>query len=823
MTLNKRVFRDFKFNFFRYISLFLLLAIGLGVISGMASSVDSILKSNSGYYEEMNIEDGNFSLMVPLTAEQIDKIIEMGVQIEELFFADMPVKDGSELRVYKVRSDIDKIKLIEGNLPNNKSEIVLEKLYAQKKEYKTGDSVVLEGREYVISGIGTVPDYNFLLKNITDIAKNEEHFSVAFIAEDAFTDVMEQQRENIEYYYAYRLSDELTDDEFKYYLQSVTFDKTEVSDKYVKELIDEKEKPIDDVKEALTNLGSGASKLESNIALTQNESLTQGATKLKDGIIELQEAVDRYVDEKLEIEYDNLKTFLPKIDNIRINNYAEDAKVNKAVAIVAGIFFLVLVSYILSVFSAQNIERERAVIGTLYSLGYQKSEMIRSFIILPLVVVFLGSVFGVGLGYFMIEPLAAENLKTFSYPGLQRIFEPYILIIALIAPMIFTLVINYLIINKKLSKPPLTLLRKQVDKDYLSNLSLDGFKFKNRYIVRQLLKEIRVSIVLFVGLFLAVLIMIMGYSVKGSIDYYIEKTKEDVKYEYMYIFNYPPNTIPQDGEAGYTKDFKIDYPMIDGTANVTLQGVCDESKYFKFNVDVGKNEVYISSSAAEKLGLAVGDRIYLIDSVTDESFGFDVKGVVTYTTGLYMFMNIEAMRERFDQEEEYYNTCFSNVKLDVDGGRVQSIVSRDDINAATNKFVDQMAGTILLLVGLSVLILVITMYLLIQLMLERAAFSISLVKILGYKPSEIRKIYLTPGGWTVFVSSIISVPIAKLIMNEIFPMLITNFSSGMKVYIYPQMYIEIFGLIAITYLVIRFIMHWSLSKISLVEILKSVE
>ena len=232
----------------------------------------------------------------------------------------------------------------------------------------------------------------------------------------------------------------------------------------------------------------------------------------------------------------------------------------------------------------------------------------------------------------------------------------------------------------------------------------------------------------------------------------------------------------------------------------------------------------ISNSAAIKFGLKEGDQVCLTDEMTGKSYQFAVKGVTKYTNGCYMFMDIDSMRERFGREDDYFNTLFADQTLRIsDSDAIASVIFQKDVSAASTLFIDQMAGTILLLIVLAIMVMIITVFLLINIMIEKSRYSISLTKALGYGRRSIERVFLRPGTVTVMAASAISVPLCKYIMNYLFPYLVTNFPSGMEVVISAKMYAEIFALIVGTYIVISFILKYQLSRVPLTEILKNVE
>jgi putative ABC transport system permease protein len=1075
LILNKRIFRELKHNFIRYLALFVLIATGLGVISGMAASVDSIVESTTEYQERCNMEDGSFSLFVPMMAEDIKDLSIKGVKIEENFYLDMEVSDESTLRVFKNRNSINLLEIIEGNYATDINEVVLEKLYVNEKQHKIGDTITIGNENYTITGLGCVPDYIFMLKNSTDVAKDLSRFSIAFVNNETFNKLSELNDEKVEYNYSFKIVGDMTDTELKEYLSNMDFDTNKVTNKYMLEIIDEVEKNtveltrevdklsdgsiefseaikeyldgtieldkgigelkdgtdeygtsvksfvdgtsdlksgmerfdsgvnelnqamdslerggtqltegmnslvtasnslvdglsqleskntelnqaadqvlieiiknagnslkgmgltinltkenysdtltkliqqlkavnpeqaeaitnlktqidnyalfcsalndytkgVSEVKEgssrlnqgtinAATSTGSladGITKFGSNIdrlntsskelndgvskiydastelkdgtqditngtdelkegsnkLVAENEKILDGSTKLKDGTKELKNEINKTLEENLNFKYENLMSFLNAKNNARINNYADDAKINKSVALIVGVFFMLLISYILSVFVVQNIEQESAVIGTLYSMGYVKKELLQNFMLLPVLIVSLGSIVGVLLGYILIPVLAVENSTAFSYPAIYKEYNTYLLVFGLVLPILFTIIVNYFLLNRKLSQSPLKMLRKEVKMNKINNIDLKNMRFINCYRIRQLLREIRINITLFMGLFLAIMIMMIGFCTKSSIDNYIKQTSVDMNYEYMYMLKYPPKEAPKDTEIGYTEGLVTDFYITGENIDVTLQGIVKDSAYFDGIDEYAKDEIIISTSAVEKLGLKIGDKIVLTDDLNCISYRFTVVDVVDFTNGLYMFMNIDSMRDLFNQDEDYFNTLFSSKEIDMEQGRIQTIVSTKSVNAACSQFVSLMEGTILLLIIMSILVFVITMYLLVKVMIDKSRFNISLIKVFGYNKKEIKKIYLGSGSYTIFAAALVSLPLSKAIMNTLYPYLISNFASGMKVYVSHAIYAEMIGIIFGTYFIVNYLLGRHLNKISLVEILKDRE
>ena len=181
------------------------------------------------------------------------------------------------------------------------------------------------------------------------------------------------------------------------------------------------------------------------------------------------------------------------------------------------------------------------------------------------------------------------------------------------------------------------------------------------------------------------------------------------------------------------------------------------------------------------------------------------------------------MQELFDQEDDYYNVVFADHALDIDNGRLYSTVSRENVEESSQIFTDMMGPMVSMLAAISALIFMIVMYLMMKVMIDRSAFSISLMKVFGYRKGEIRRLYLDGNFYIIMLGALLGVPLAKWSMDLIFPYFISNVSIGMDLQFPPQLYGMIYGGILICYLVINFLLVGRLNKLVPAEVLKNRE
>lgn len=791
MILNKRLLRELKQGGVRYGAMTFLIILSLSLVISMAGATDTVNYTIDKTNKEHKIEDGEFKVHVPLTQMQLDKLRNMGLEIEEKYYIDQKTTEGTTLRVFENRTNINRATVDKGTRPIKANDIFLEKHFASDFGLKIGDSFILNEDTYKVSGIGTIPDYSNVVSSSAESLADTDKFSYCLVSESKFKKLVSDSKE-VEYEYSYRLGEDITDNGLKDYLINLEFEQSMITNPYMKEIV--------------KGLG---------IAETDRKDSINGSE----------------IGSNEEIEYTNLTYFLKAENNSRITSCKDDIQINKVAAIVAGCIVFVLIAYMLAVFSIHNVEKESAMIGTLYSMGYTKKELLRHYMILPIIVTGFSSIAGTIMGFLQIPLQLKDSESFYSYPDVLSTYPIYLILFGCLMPMIFTIAINYYVLNKKLKAEPLKLLRKEKHQHHIANVDLKNMKFINRYRIRQLLREISGNITLFCGLFVAILLMMLGFSIFGCVDSSVRSITDDVNYEYQYFLSYPPNKVPDGTEAAYTETLNANFYITDKDLEVSLQGIGKDNPYFDFAGELGiekplvseKNEVYISDSVAYKFNWKIGDTITLINNADNKSYTFKVKKIVEFSTGLYIFMNDDNMREIFEQKDDYFNTLISDKAVNIDEGRVETVITKDEMQESSQQLYGMMSAMIATIVSVSVVIFITVMYLLLKMMIDKATFSISLIKVFGYTENEVKKLYLGSNLYTILITTIFSIPVTKIIISKIFPVLVANVNSGMSTALQPYLYIIMIFIILGSYLIVNKLLAIHLKKVSLVEILKQRE
>ena len=798
-VLRKRLPRELRSGVGRYLALMLLIVMGIYLVVGIVGSAEMIMQGTENMRSVNKTEDGQFTVFLPLTDDELSKLCEGGTVIEPHFSFDLKAEDSSVLRMFENRNDIDLIQLDSGRLAENKAEAVIEKGYAKAHSLSVGDRIKAAGTEFKITGIGSVPDYDQMIASFSDTAVEHSGFGLLLVAPEQYSDIRDNTTQKAEEYtYAYRLGSGVSDNELKDRIKSLEFDYTKIDNKYFKESISD--------------------------ALDKRTQLEQGLGMLKSsGQTELAEKLSGLLDETKDINIDNLTSFIEAKDNIRIAAASGDMVMDKSAGLVAGIIVLILFAYVISVFVVHQIEREQSVIGALYALGVRKNDLLRHYITLPTVIAFFGGLIGAALGFspLGVDMQAQDCYDYFSVPEFDMIFPPYLVVYALLLPPLICAVVNALVINKKLSRTALSLIKNEQSAGSYKQVNLRTKKFTRLFAIRQLIRESRSAIAVTLGMLVSLLVVVLGLNTYTLCNSVKSDTIADTNYGYMYLYKYPEKTVPEGGEGAYIETLSTD--CMGYTLDVSVIGLDGESKYFSARPEKGRTRAVINNSLAERYGYKKGDKVILTDAAANTDYCFTVTDVVQYSPGFTIFMDIGSMRELFGQENGYFNAVYSNKALDIDEGRLYSVTSKQDIEKSAGVFIDTMTSLIVVLLSAGIIIFCVVMYLMLGVMIDRSAMGISLIKIFGYRPGEIRQLYLNGNLAVIAIGGLVTIPIAKFLMDKIYPSFIPNVACTMKLSFPWYMYVMLYCAVLIIYLVINRLLVRRISKISPVEILKNRE
>lgn len=184
--LMKRLPREFAGELGKYIVIFLLFVGSIGFVSGFLVADGSMIKAYDESFTKYEIEHGHFQTKEKISKEQIRTIEKENVTLYENFYVEENVSNGSTLRIFKKRNQINKVCLMDGKMPNSKNEIAIDRMYADNNKISVGDNLHIGGKKLKVSGLVALSDYSALFSDNSDSMFDAVKFGVAVMSEDGY-------------------------------------------------------------------------------------------------------------------------------------------------------------------------------------------------------------------------------------------------------------------------------------------------------------------------------------------------------------------------------------------------------------------------------------------------------------------------------------------------------------------------------------------------------------------------------------------------------------------------------------------------------------
>lgn len=148
-TLIKDSFREIRYTFKRFLSILLIVFLGVGFFAGVKATSPDMEKTLDAYFDQTAAYDIEVLSTLGLKDEDIAKLkeIEEIENVEASYSVDALVHTDSKEIVVKVSSvpeTINNLTLLQGKLPEAKQECVVEESFLEGTGYQIGDTITIE-------------------------------------------------------------------------------------------------------------------------------------------------------------------------------------------------------------------------------------------------------------------------------------------------------------------------------------------------------------------------------------------------------------------------------------------------------------------------------------------------------------------------------------------------------------------------------------------------------------------------------------------------------------------------------------------------------
>ncbi|CDA87129.1 putative uncharacterized protein [Clostridium sp. CAG:230] len=518
-------------------------------------------------------------------------------------------------------------------------------------------------------------------------------------------------------------------------------------------------------------------------------------------------------------------SYVPRYANKAINFTGDDMGGDKAMFILFDYIVIVILAFVFAITTSNTIAKEAGVIGTLRASGYTKGELLRHYMVNPVLVTLIAAVIGNILGYTaLVDMMAGMYYNSYSLPTYHTLWNAEAFIDTTVIPVILMFLVNFLVLSSKLKISPLQFLRREITKKPRKKAFRLNTKipFMHRFRLRVVFQNISNYSTLFIGIFFAAVIVIFSLMFGPLLDDYSTMVGKSVIAKYQYALKAPVDTKSKDAEKYCVESLKT-LPGKYMEDEITIYGVQKNSNYIKADIPAG--EVLVSNGYWEKFGVKKGDKITLKDPYRKKKYTFKVAGYYTYDAVLAVFMNTDDFCNTFDKEKDYYSGYFSKKKLkDIPKEYVASVITVKDLRKVSTQLKVSMGNYMELLQYFGVIMFILLMYLLSKQIIEKNSNSIALTKILGYTNGEIGGLYIITTFIVVVLSLLLTIPLVDQIMKWMFTgYLYTQMTGYIPYIVSDSCYVKMLIMGIFSYLVVCLIQIIKIQKIPKSDALKNLE
>ena len=711
--------------------------------------------------EEYNLDDPDFSPVKVTVYEHFFKN-------EDEDFDKDGVKDAA-VRVFKSTDEVDKASFNEGRAPEKDNEIAIDRMHASNVGIKIGDTISVGGKDFEVVGLLSYINYTSLHENNNDLMFDAFGFNVAMVTPEGFDSLRTRTHYSYAYFYDVKPSGKVAQADY--------------ADKFMKALI------------------------------TQS------------------------------VVFDNdLEDFLPECYRQASNFAPSDVEGDAAGTEILCYILIAVIAFIFAITISNTIDKEASVIGTMRASGYTKGELIFHYLSTPVVVTLIGAAIGNILGYTWFKEVAVNiYFETYSLPNCGVVWSPVALVKTTVIPLSLMFLINLFVIVRKLQLSPLKFLRHDLRRTKRTKARrIPAWSFMNRFRLRILFQNIPNYAILIFGIVFVEVMLCFAFGLPDSLNHYGDRAPDMLfaKYQYMLAGTKDDDgnelvTANEDAEKFNSTSLLYEKNVtsfIKGrgsggtTEAVTVYGIEDGSKYVAIGAELNDGEVYISSAFKDKFGFDTGDKITLSEEFANKSYEFTVSGIVDYEGGIAVFMPNDNFISVFDKKEGSFTGYFSNEEItDIDEKYIATVIDKDDIVKVTTQLMHSMGGFMVVAQYVLLVLSAALIFLLTKIIIERNEHSISMVKILGFKNSEISALYMIPTAFIVLLFTLLGFGAGYVILIYVFRAFMLQMDGWFTFYMSAKSMLMSVVFMLIGYAAVSVIDFIRIKKIPMDEALKNVE
>lgn len=846
--LRKELFRSISRSKGRFLSIFLIVALGAGFYAGIKSTGTEMRNSADDYYDESNLHDLRIVSTYGFSDDNIRAIA--GVEHVAATMPGITVDTGSfyegvERLIHVQSLDFEaygesqnRPVLQSGRMPENADECVILQTSLDSGKYEIGDTIELsiekgsieerfmKQTSFTIVGGVISPLYLSFPWAANSLGSEEPDFNI-FVTEDAF--------EPGQYTDCYCILDGTQK------LASYT-------DEYTN-LVDEET--------------SGFAAIEADEqAARKQQVLDENMEDILSGKLDISE----YLGSSDGTIPENVWYYFTRENVQGFSMYRDDCNRVDGIAKVFPVFFFLVASLVSLTTMTRMIDEERMDIGTMKAIGYSPIQISIKYISYAGLASTLGAFFGLLVGFQVFPRVIFRTYQImYFYPSIAPQFRMEFAWYTWLLSVFFTLAATGLAIYSSMRAVPASLMRPKPPKNgkrvFLERITFIWRKigFGQKVTIRNLVRYKKRFLMTVIGIAGCTALMLAGFGLRDSVLGIVNTQYEDImKYDTQVFFSESSEDLLETDAAKkllaldeVQSAFAVfaqsaDFDSTSSTKSSPVEGILvvpqtltNFSDYVDLHERTTKNKlsipddgVIISEKLSILLDVDVGDTISNVDD-DGNKIDFVVRGICENYADHYVYMSKETYEEAFSVD---FSTSIAFVKLtssdDATVNKVEDFLKDNDEYIANlmihkamrdlNRVFKSLDYVIIVLIISAFSLAIVVLYNLTNINIKERIREIATLKVLGFYDLEVSTYIFRENMVITAIGAILGLGLGRILhffVIQTAEIDIIMFQRDVA----PVSYLWSFLLTVFFAMVINFIMHFYLRRITMVESLKSVE
>lgn len=741
--LKIKMLRDILKQKSQFITIILMVAIGIMVYSGINAYMVGMQTTGDNFYKDYNLQDLNvlgssFKKSDLETVKNINNVND--AELKMVLNMNDADNDTKSYLVSAIESNnISKFYVADGiSFDKDKKGIWLDYFYADANNLKVGDTINFKYEDYTfreeILGIVYVPDHVYDVKDATQLMPNHKDYGIVYMSSKELEGFI---KNNIWNSLEETLNIEVTDKIFNKYYPNFNYEDYIPYDYIMVDVNDKanNNQVKDDIEKEITNAYASVS-----IEDTASYTMYQG-------------------------EIDEGKAY---------------------VGIFSGLFlFIALLSVITTM--RRVVNKQKLQIGTLKALGFSKLKITNHYVSYGLFTSLIGCVLGILLGRFFLGSLfLGIEMSFFEIPNGKVFIEPKTYFMALMVIVVVCLVV-FITCYQELKKKPAEALRNEIPKvkrgslDITTKGILKKLNFATKWNIRDILRNKIRTITGIVGIAGCSTLIVCALGMLNSMNYFI-KLQFDVLDNFKYKLTLKSdithdaltelkNTYGDNSsstltiEIKDTDDNRKTNSLFVNNSNSYIRFIDDKYNYINLNNNDG---VYVTYKYANTNNIKIGDTIKWHIYGKKEYYASKVVGYYRdpQVQGLTCTKEyLESLGLEYSPDAMYTNEDLSNIKT-LKG--VDIIQDKNELKNAINSMLSMMREMIIIIILFAIILGVVIIYNMSILSFTEKEYQFATLKVLGFNDKKIKKIFSLQNSIICVISIILGLPLGYYLTSYLF-------------------------------------------------------